>query len=97
MIKTKPQLKLLKTFKIKINLAVTESFYDSSVTKIVKSLKYSKRGELEITDLNNKYIKNNLNIIYLEGASLGLILDHTRNYLKLLNLLKSYSLIKAIS
>lgn len=38
-------------------------FYDNKVVEYVKDLKPSKRGELEITDLNNKYIKaNNLNV-----------------------------------
>ena len=59
--KNKAPIKIVeKPLKSKSNLAVTGIyFYDSSVTKIVKSLKYSKRGELEITDLNNKYIKKN--------------------------------------
>ena len=34
-------------------------FYDNNVIKYAKSLKPSKRGELEITDLNNIYLKNN--------------------------------------
>ena len=34
-------------------------FYDNNASKIAKTLKPSKRGELEITDLNNIYIKEN--------------------------------------
>ncbi|MCX8031262.1 MAG: glucose-1-phosphate thymidylyltransferase RfbA [Thermodesulfovibrionales bacterium] len=32
-------------------------FYDNNVTKLVKNIKPSKRGELEITDLNLEYLK----------------------------------------
>ena len=44
-------------------------FYDNNVIKYVKEQKPSARGELEITDLNNKYLQENkLNVeILLRG------------------------------
>ena len=44
--------------------------YDNDVIKLTKKLKPSKRNELEITDLNNLYLKNNnLNFNFLEEGS----------------------------
>ena len=56
----------------KSNYAVTGLyFYDENVCDYAKSLKPSSRGELEITDLNNKYLKNGqLSVITLgRGAA----------------------------
>ncbi len=44
-------------------------FYDKSVFKYIKSLKFSKRNELEITDLNSIYLKNNK--LYVKEMSRG--------------------------
>lgn len=43
-------------------------FYDKSVFDIIQKIKPSKRGELEITDVNNFYIqKNSLNFAKIKG------------------------------
>lgn len=53
----------------KSNYAVTGIyFYDSKVFEIIKTLKPSRRGELEITDVNNFYIEQTkMNCSILEG------------------------------
>ena len=45
-------------------------FYPNSVVKIVKQITPSKRGELEITSINNTYLKNNELNVELMGKGL---------------------------
>ena len=61
-----------KPRKPKSNLAVTGLYiFDQSALTYVKKLKPSKRGELEITDLNNIYIKSKkMNSIILKNSSI---------------------------
>ena len=59
-----------KPAKAKTNYAVVGLyFYDDKVTEYAKSLQPSKRGELEITDINNLYLKNNSLRVELLGKS----------------------------
>ncbi len=57
-----------KPIEPKSNYAVTGLyFYDNDVIDIAKSLKPSKRGELEITDINNVYLeRGDINVELLE-------------------------------
>ena len=61
MLKNKRIVKIIEKPKItSSNLAVTGLyFFDNNVIKYSEFLKPSKRGELEITDLLNRYLKNN--------------------------------------
>lgn len=76
----------------KSNYAVTGLyFYDNEVIKIAKKLKPSLRGELEITDVNNKYLnKNNLYIKKFEKGYAWLdtgtfnSLNDASNFIKIL-------------
>ncbi len=57
-----------KPLKPRSNYAVTGLyFYDNDVIEIASNLKPSARGELEITDINLQYLKNNC----LEAVILG--------------------------
>ncbi len=59
-----------KPKKPKSNYAITGLYvYDNSVIEKAKSLKPSVRGELEITDINNMYLKEgNLQVRFVSGA-----------------------------
>lgn len=46
-------------------------FYDNNVVKIAKSIKPSERGELEITTVNNEYIKRNKLRVQLLGRGMA--------------------------
>jgi len=68
--KNKPRKLTEKPKFPKSNLAVTGLyFYDNEIIKIVKLLKPSKRGELEITDVNKIYLKKKK--LYMESLGRG--------------------------
>lgn len=54
-------------------------FYDNNVVDIAKNLKPSKRGEIEITDINNEYLKKNKLDIILFGRGMAWLDTGTPN------------------
>jgi len=68
---SRPELIVEKPKKYISNLAVTGLyFYDANASNMAKSLDFSARGELEITDLNNLYLsKQKLEVFNLGSSS----------------------------
>ena len=65
--------------------------YTSSVINKVKKLNPSKRGELEITDLNNIYLKaGECDVVYLEDDSSWFDSGTFDSLLKASNFVKNY-------
>lgn len=75
----------------KSNFAVSGLyFYDNTVVQMAKSLKPSKRGELEITDLNNLYLANGtLTVEFLDQNTAWLDAGTHSSLLEAANLVKS--------
>lgn len=64
----------------KSNYAITGIyFYDNSSIEIAKKLKPSSRGELEITDINNEYLKRNQLKVVLMGRGIAWLDTGTTN------------------
>ena len=76
------------------NYAVTGLYYyDKEALSIAKSLKPSSRGELEITDLNNRYIQRGLmNYVHLSNKSIWLDMGSHDKLLEASNFIRAYKL-----
>ena len=90
--KNKPYKIIEKPKKPKSNLAITGIyFYPENVSKEAKMLKPSKRGELEISDLNETYLKNNqLNVTELDKKSTWLDCGTFESLLKASNFVSKF-------
>ena len=88
----KPYKIIEKPKKPKSNLAITGIyFYPANVSKEAKILKPSKRGELEISDLNETYLKNKqLNVTELDKKSTWLDCGTFESLLKASNLVSKF-------
>ena len=88
----KPYKIIEKPKKPKSNLAITGIyFYPENVSKEAKMLKPSKRGELEISDLNETYLKNNqLNVTELDKKSTWLDCGTFESLLKASNFVSKF-------
>ncbi|MCP4482309.1 MAG: glucose-1-phosphate thymidylyltransferase RfbA [bacterium] len=76
----------------KSNYAITGLyFYDGQAASLVKELSYSSRGELEITDLNKKYLE--LGMLEVERLGRGMVWFDTGTHD---SLLEASALVKAI-
>ncbi len=88
----KPYKIIEKPKKPKSNQAITGIyFYPENVSKEAKMLKPSKRGELEISDLNETYLKNNqLNVTELDKKSTWLDCGTFESLLKASNFVSKF-------